>query len=818
MTITKDITPEQQARARRAFEAAIDSAVPVKQIAARGLFTDEEEQFIQQEVARMLWEPKLPNAGAQERKWMKMLQDYARDESLVVGVKLACSRYAQAMEKCLPLQERIRKAGRWIELPGCYYSRKPVTATNNKDLFRLACQLRQEASEAKDYKRKWLAEFLLTGLPMAVSNFKLECLYLLRGDDGNVMRLVRLTNTKGEMSEGREIGGADVLPSDMGSSAEKFRQWVQSKGNFTWGCEGGAGNVELQLLQLDVTEDVAFRTVRLIEYVGWHELKASSRTGSLHAPGSDFRRGLWFMDECVYTPEGETLMPDDDGIFWYDTEGYALSRKGRELDFIQGRPQMRPEVNVANVEFDTGDWDPMAREIHRTNPLGGFFREVCRRFSDSAGGPEGWMSVGSILGFAAAPEVFARQGNFPSVWVAGQMGSGKTTYVAWLMSVCGFQLKSGMGLISKNVTAVGIACQLENYSNVPLWLDEFRQHQIAADKEPMLRDSYGRLLAGKWTPDGIQRAIRTMTVISGESTSSDAATRSRYPHVLLSESKRIGNHHGWMHSHQEFFALFFRELLIRRREFVALVLKQIDMWMAHPDLQAVSSRDRITHAVSYAAMAAASVLFESHDSGEITAFRRFMANHASSAAADVQSDVNVNVFIQDLVTAYEQDAIPEECFLVKTTRVNHPPGSPNQTAGGWNSYELYIEPHGAIAALQMWLRKGNAETTLRYKDYRDQLSKNSFWIPNRSATSTGLRMRMSRAGEAKSVKVVWGIYVDKHPLGLQSVSDEEFEASMAPAESVPLGTIGPVFLEGDPRKGPLFAIIEGILRWEQQKS
>ena len=34
----------------------------------------------------------------------------------------------------------------------------------------------------------------------------MECLYLLRGADGNVTRLVRLVNTKGEMSEGREIG------------------------------------------------------------------------------------------------------------------------------------------------------------------------------------------------------------------------------------------------------------------------------------------------------------------------------------------------------------------------------------------------------------------------------------------------------------------------------------------------------------------------------------------------------------------------------------------------------------------------------------
>ena len=35
------------------------------------------------------------------------------------------------------------------------------------------------------------------------------------------------------MSEGLEIGGADILPNEMYAGAEKFRQWVASKSNFT---------------------------------------------------------------------------------------------------------------------------------------------------------------------------------------------------------------------------------------------------------------------------------------------------------------------------------------------------------------------------------------------------------------------------------------------------------------------------------------------------------------------------------------------------------------------------------------------------------
>ena len=247
------------------------------------------------------------------------------------------------------------------------------------------------------------------------------------------------------------------------------------------------------------------------------------------------------------------MLPDEDGVNWYEGEGYALSRKGRELDFIQGRPKLRPELTIDQVKFDTSDWEQpsgadndtslSSSELYETNPMGAFFREVCRRFYDTAGGMEGYLAVGAVLGYAAAPEIYAKQKNFPTVWVSGQMGGGKSTFCSWLSALHGLTVAAGMGLISKNVTAVGIACQLENYSNILLWLDEFRQHQISADKEPMLRDCYGRQLAGKWSPDGKQRLIRTMTMVSGESTTSDAATRSRYPHVLISEQKRLANHY-----------------------------------------------------------------------------------------------------------------------------------------------------------------------------------------------------------------------------------------------------------------------------------
>lgn len=824
------LTSDAQHRAQVEFRLALDASMLPYRMGQLELFSDEEEQFIQHEVERKLHKPKLPNAGPRERLWLEKLKAFARDESLVVNVKAAAGRYAVALESLLPRQEFIRKKMRvkkskeeeeetepggkqesnWLTLPGCYYTRRPITSKTNKSLFAAAVDLKTGAG--KDMEKKWLAQFLLDGEPEAVSNFKMECLYLLRGADGNVTRLVRLVNTLGEISEGREIGGADVLPSEEFGSAEKFRTWCLGKGNFNWGVGGGAGNLELQMLHSDVSAGAAYRVIRLIEYCGWHEIVDPLKE-TLTTPGQVKIRGLWFMDECAYA-DGVCILPDDEGIFWHDGVGYAFARKGRETEFTHGRPQMKPGLKIESIKFDIRDWETGI--VPEKNMVGQFFREMCRRFFDTAGGYEGWMAVGAMLGFAAAPEIYHQRRLFPSLWVSGQMGSGKTVFCSWLMGLHGFHVASGLGLISKNVTPVGIMCQLENYSNMGVWADEFRQVEVGADKLAILRDAYNRQLAAKWSPDGFQRQIRTAFLVSGESTTSDAATRSRYPHILLSEQKRKVNHYDWFQSHHEYFFFFWRTIMERREEFITIVLKQIEFWMQHEDLKSVPSRDRITHSVCYAALSAATVIFESHTAEEVVAYRKFVASHAAASAVDVQADVNVNIFIQDVITAFKDGEIPPEFFRVEKKGLPNPPGAPNQ--GRWDSYTLFMDPNSVISSVQAYLRQRGLSVSLRYKDLRDQLSKNEFWVePVGTAgdKKPKLNKRFGKRGQLTTV-TAWGFKVDVHPLGLQHIDDETYHEALS-KKTPNLGDIGPMFEDGDPRKGELFAIIEGVEKYEARE-
>jgi hypothetical protein len=85
---------------------------------------------------------------------------------------------------------------------------------------------------------------------------------------------------------------------------------------------------------------------------------------------------------------------------------------------------------------------------------------------------------------------------------------------------------------------------------------------------------------------------------------------------------------------------------------------------------------------------------------------------------------------------------------------------------------------------------------LSRKDLRDQLSREPYWI--------GGKLR-KRFGPGMAVKACWGIELDRHPLGYHRVSDQEF------LDWVGLGLEARAE-RGDPRKGPLFGIIEVLKR------
>ena len=139
--------------------------------------------------------------------------------------------------------------------------------------------------------------------------------------------------------------------------------------------------------------------------------------------------------------------------------------------------------------------------------------------------------------------------------------------------------------------------------------------------------------------------------------------------------------------------------------------------------------------------------------------------------------------------------------------MEHPPGSPYQ--GLWMEYKLFIDYNQATSHLGIFLTKGRQTVTLRPKDLRDQLSRNDFFIHGKGGQ---LVKRFGPVGSTANAPA-WGILVDKHPLGYRKVSDEDLQAALLPDRDKTMDHVGMVFREscGDPRKGTLFAIVEGWL-------
>lgn len=777
-----DISKATELRAIAAFEEVLESAVPAYEVGQLHLFHDEDETYIQSEVERKLYEPQLPNGGAKERKIIERLRKLAvnRDFDGAARAGYAAAQWEKVLPVCTCHGNGCKKCK---DKAGAYYSRKALKPKENKEEYKWYHAIRESAHVSRLWEQKWFAQLMLDGLPEPCSDFSIECKFLLRDQDGTVTRLVRLTNIFGAHSKGPHVAGCVELEADAFCAPEKFRRWGLSQGNFEW----FAGVTELHKLQQDMAHDTAYRIVHKVESCGWFALGGRAENGN-----GPLLRGIWFYDECGHV-DGKAIKPDDDGIIWYEGEGYFLCDMGRESRFVQGRPKICPDLKTSDCGFDTRDWD--VKPDQWMGELSAFFREACKRYYETLNGYEGMMIIGSMLSFFVGPEIFAEYRFFSGLWVHGQRGSGKTSGVSWAMNIHGFNVTAGIALAQKTSTAVGILQQAENYSYQPAWLDEFRAYEVEADKCGILRSAYDRQMQAKWSPDGKVRSLKTNFIVSGETTSNDGATRNRFPHVQFSEAKRQKDHEAWFTKNAPHFVLFGRYALENRKQYFEKFRTCFTKWISNPKLKEVDDRARKVHGIVYAGWMAMVALLSSHNAQEAKEFEEFLVRHSSSAAMDASDETNINLFFQDMLTAFKADAIPLTCFRCQYDRLAHPPDRPGQTTG-WKSYTLYIDPDQTLAHLKIFVTKQHGTVPLRSKDLRDQMSKNPYWKDGK------LRQRFGPEGSRGPAAPCWGIYLDRHPLGYQPCTDEEHEEFLLSEKEGGEG--------GDPREGPLYAIIREL--------
>ncbi|HVM51258.1 MAG TPA: hypothetical protein VMU04_24725 [Candidatus Acidoferrum sp.] len=753
---------------QKQFEEVIHAAMPSSDWARSGRQPREVEAMFARRLKQMLYVPRLPSGGADEAR-------------IAMRLGRLASKLGSNGSSRLPLTARGRLrmlSGRYRELTGRYYNFRPLPEGKRPEWEKA----QKEASAADDVELWRACEVVLKGTPEPITDFVVEPLYVLVRVNGTRERIVRIRNVHGEVTE--------LLhwPAEELATPKAMRIWLNNNSNC---ANWEAGERELNRLGMDIGQAVNDRTVYEVPLRGQH-----------------YPSGIWFYADGALL-NGKALYQDKNGIYWHNGKGYLPGDKDQEGEFFRMGP--RPGVPgplmhpVVEVSRDT------AKEI---------FAKFAQDIHDAVGGYAGWLALGAVLAFFVAREIFDRYTGVPGLWTSGEPGQGKTSINRWLVRIHGFLVKQGVPI--PGATAAALRGAMQQYGDLPLWLDEF-QARAEVWVTDIAKAAYERGGAPKRTFGDQPREVRTPLMISGVATSTDAQLRSRYVHVHVAAANRL-NFNDDRYREVETFAdrelyKMGRFILANREEFARLVMGQIGFWTKDPKLANCDDRSRIVHGAAYSAFVALASMLETHGAEQFAQFKESVRGHVEGAQADVRDQLYVTLYFEHLLNAVKQEGFGDtisrlkEYFKVvdKPEDLKSPPVSEHQRQKGqesafcaWRSKLLYIQAQGSVEVVMAYRRRLGITENLSRKDLQEQMKGRPWFVPPPGKRSAH-QVRFQSGGQ----EVAWCIDVDRHEMGRLEVSDEDFDASLRRED----GNWKTGLHEwADPRKGPLYSLIELLER------
>ncbi len=794
---------------REEFLRVIGTAQGIERLRERTLFDNGIERVIKERLEHFAYEPMLPYGGLNERAMASRIGQYMRElrglpeaefPGLLKGYLIGVIKGYKAVK-------------------GRYYKLNIPTEGPMKLFRKIKSNAWNEREDRGMKKLAFLADMAIKGTPESVSNFYMKVFFVVEKGDGTRDKMVRLYNVEGEKSP--------LVALDAHSFAQptKFREWLgnQKNGNCSW----GTGEKELQRLSFDVDHFAAYQNVTEVNIYGHHA-----------------ESGIWFFQDGARPPGSNVILKKDtNGVYWWKGIGYLLSETDREgQSFRQGLPKMnwdwklqangsatsfelfgsKKATGVAAHALDARERSDAPRSEGESSVvvgskkketdeevLGRFFRVASEKLRDAVGGYDAYMALGSFLSFGAAPEIFQRLSGFPGVFIHGEARGGKSTIGRFLMKIWGFRGDAGFPLNACSQAGMGIT--LQQYPNLPVWFEELRP-----DTEPpkihILRNMFGRESGQKKEIGEGTRKVMTAALVTGEHTIKDPATRSRFPHIHIAKSRRVGTDEEqaerleWLERHARLFVLFGRFVMLRREEFAKHALEFLEGWLRLDSMRGVDGRAREVHGVAYAGFMAMVRLLESHYPEDLKGFLPTLIQACVASATEIKSEVNVELFWNHVLSCYQNDGFgdtPSEIkklFHVKTTRLAHPPLAPDQ--GPWNSYELYFLPQAVLERISAHLRKSGMNFVMSKSDLFTQMSTRPYWIGKPGNKKFGFGEHPQRC---------WGVALDLF---------EELGYTYADAEDVDRSRLeAGVNTEewADPRKGALYTLVERLTKVEREE-
>lgn len=439
-----------------------------------------------------------------------------------------------------------------------------------------------------------------------ISNFTIKILATHETQEG-IIREIQFTNEFGESFPCKAI-----TAEDMGGS-DGFTCFCYSHGNFTWrGTKEDLANIWEGLF----LEDDG-RHIIEPDHVGYLESE-----------------NLWLFGNVAISNDGlKELRCDKNHIFWLDKKGIkpvSLGVTSGKTEISEGIPYLSStEVSI---------------------------QEIKEKLSATIGEIEACKCIGWCNAVAYMETVFNNYGCFPFLFITGRTGSGKSTVAEWLN--CFFGIEEAGKSISQTTT-VATQRALAYYSNLPVFLDEYRNTDDIIRKTGFLRNVYNRQSSGKGIKSsfGIREAkVRGTLIIAGEETPNDNAILNRSILIEIIKKNRMCNHYDWFMKNKNKFSYHLYNILRRRDEkfFEKVLLEARNYLVQHCG---IDDRTAVNHAAITAGYA---ISFGEQD-------QKFAASiilEAKKTNTEYQKDNLINQFVSDLQVLVSKGDIKQEDYFM----------------------------------------------------------------------------------------------------------------------------------------------------------
>ena len=448
------------------------------------------------------------------------------------------------------------------------------------------------------------------GAVIRLSNFTMEVAYNNHTSEADVTRGIHLKDENGTISRTIEVSARNF------SNITLFKQQIISTGQFFFkGKQEDLDEIYQRLCTFGTAKIT--RTPYRIGHIG----------------------GGTYLFNNVVVQKGKLYVSEKRGD---PIEVEGTGYKPRPL-YIESEAS-----NISRVELCHDDFD---------------YREAIVKVSQNWKANDTLLGLGWIVASVFADVIHDEFGAFPILFVSGIYEGGKTTYCEFIAQFHGISTHVNN---AGEITKVALSHMMRYFSNMIVWVDEYRQTEKMGMWDGYLRSIYNRQGAAKGLRDSIDQ-IRKVPVygtlmISGEAMPADSALNTRIISVDLAKRHIVGQHYQWLIDNRHKFSRMYIELAKQREAKSEELVKNIkDMRRMISKQWELSDR----HALNYAIIISALEMFcPEAIPGE--GFLDWCMHHAKARQIVAHEDHILSQFLYDMSFLKMNGKLNTGCYEIGT--------------------------------------------------------------------------------------------------------------------------------------------------------